>query len=336
MAGSVEGLVWLLGNAWTYFIDPAHLPAPGEPEHDALNLQWLYGTAADYNPLHTAAKQALAGDALDEAMVAVMTALHGAPVVKQEGNPWQVIDPDTVAAFFVQPFADRDEKQALASRYYHVYPAGTAFDAQADPTNAREPVNWRVGLNVAPAEIAPLLARLLPVMEHCPAIQHLKLLAPGSVAKADSILFYMNRNETYDQVLVDIQGAVTAANVTLVDQFSAIYDIVAPGVGGGAEPPEHAAASFTSYRSLVIYLAFVLYFMDAVRRGARLADLTRADFVNVAAALLPRFGIPVDEPFKQNAIDQVDVELLLNDTYFRYLEIDMNEPPGAFEGATLW
>lgn len=252
----------------------------------ALNLNVLYGLAANYMPPVAAAippKEGLYGQPRYRAMTLYVEATQnpGPHQVRMQEGAWPDItdDIDDFAAYYtavadhqqppLNPRADR-----LALRYMHVYPAA--------PANA----TWRLGINVKPRDMATATAALAPLLDQYPSIDHMKFLGPGAASKADSVIVYLRRDDSYNALRQAVLDAV--ADLPLEPRVGAMWNEIAPGIGEAGEPP---AASFTEYRCVVLYLAFLEY----LRAGGTSFE----GFERYLRAVMALFGLDFDRPHIQ-------------------------------------
>ena len=161
--------------SWQYLRMPA-----AQNYSDALNLNRMYDSAANYNPNGVPPKASLFGTPRYRAMATYIQATQlpaQHQIRMQEGNwPYLTNDVATFAAYYAAvanlqhpPLNVQAEKVPL--RYLHVYPAQ---QAQA---------NWRIGLNVKPDEMAAAMTALAPLLGQFPDIDHTKSSVPASTAR---------------------------------------------------------------------------------------------------------------------------------------------------------
>jgi len=253
----------------------------------ALDLNGIYNRAADYNPTGCPPKDVLAGQPLYAAMSAYVDATIPHKIVMQLG--WRDLTDvtDTLTVYYDERAAGRAHvpivpADQLPATYLHVYP-GAPADA-----------DWRIGLNVVPADMARAMAALAPLLDEHPDIDHMKFLGPASTDKADSVIVYLKRNAERYAGLRDAVLAA-AAPLTLQPRVGAMWNEIAPGIGEASEPPPGYGLSFTSYRCLVVYLAYLSY-----RHAA--ADRSLADFRLYLAQAMALFGLDPASPHLQGAL----------------------------------
>jgi hypothetical protein len=256
-----------------------------------LMLRGLYTMAAA--PSAGPVKTALTPPLLYTAMAQYMTNAAGrfAPLrIRLQGQPaWDVTArlSDLVAYYRAQaaspaPPVENWQKLALAKLpggYLHVYPAtSTAGD-------------WRIALNVVPSDMAKAMGLCRPLLEQPSAINHIKFFGPASASKCDSVLCYLKKDASYDGLraqFLDIAG-----QLTLQPCVGGMWqeDARVPGFGEAAEPPKEQGlyTSFTTYRCLVVYLAYKTY------TGGGGYDGFQAHLANVMA----QFGLDPNQPHVQ-------------------------------------
>ncbi|HEY1631800.1 MAG TPA: T3SS effector HopA1 family protein [Rhizomicrobium sp.] len=257
----------------------------------ALDLNGLYNWAADYNPANCPPKNTLAGQPLYAAMSEYVDATIPHKIVMQLG--WRDLTDitDTLTVYYDELAAGRAHvpiipADQLPTTYLHVYPR---LQADAD---------WRIGLNIVPADMANAMAALAPLLDEFPDIDHMKFLGPASAGKADSVIVYLRRNaERY----AGLREAVLAAAqpLTLQPRVGAIWNEIMPGIGEASEPPPGYGLSFTSYRCLVVYLAYLKYRESAAERSL-------ADFRVYLAQAMTLFGLDPASPHLQGALAQAN------------------------------
>jgi len=247
-------------------------------------LQVLYNNAADYNPCGVADKAPLVGMDLYAALARYCGAFQGRRAKLQFGDPWPDVSSDIAAYVMYYNSVLNQQRPAMnahaeraATAYLHVYP------------NAQVLGDWRIGINVEPRSMAAAAAALAPLLDRFADIDHMKFLGPGAADKADSIIIYLRKTAAYNELRNAVLAAVNGLH--LQPRFGAMWNEVAPGVAEAAEPP---AGSFTEYRCVAIYVAFLAY--SAVAGPHSLGDFV--DFLNV---VLPAFGINPATPHMQGA-----------------------------------
>jgi hypothetical protein len=260
---------------------------------DAVALDGLYRWAADYNPQQCAPKQPLAGAALYAAMEAYVEATRPHRIVMQTGvPPWRDLTDvtDTLTVYYGELAAGRAHvpivpADQLVRTYLHVYPAVQA------------PADWRIGLNVLPADMAAAMAALTPLLDRFADIDHMKFLGPAAAGKADSVIVYLRRNaERYAGLRDAVLGA--AEGLHLQPRVGAMWNEIRDGIGEASEPPLRGA-SFTTYRCLVVYLAYREYRLNT---QAPSFD----DFKAYLAQVMALFGLDPASPHLQGALRRGD------------------------------
>ena len=255
------------------------------------NLRTLYAIAANYNPDNVPPKSSLFGMPRYRSMAAYIQSTQiGAQhqIRMQDGAAW----PNLTAS--VAPFANyytavanqqspplNPQAEKLALRYLHVYPAQ---QAQA---------NWRIGLNVKPADMAAAMTALVPLLNNSPDIDHMKFLSPGVDSKADAVIVYLRHTGGYPQLRDAVVNAVTG--LTLEPRVGAMWEEIDDGIGEAAEPP---AGSFTTYRCVVVYLAY----LEMALNGAP----SYGDFVPYLARVMALFGLDPARPHLQGPLQQAN------------------------------
>ncbi len=236
-------------------------------------LQRLYNMAAAPNAANVAVKDAVAPAGLPAAMANYIIPTIGYPI-KLQARPWVtltnyasslVTDYQTAARGGQPQFASTTERDAfyrLPRGYLHVYPR------KAGPKN-----DWRLGLNVLPTAMPAAMAALVPLLDQYPDINHIKFLGPGSAVKCDSVIVYLAKKDVTYPALRDAV-CQAAQNLQLQACVGSIWNEYRPGIGEAAEPPKDydLYTSFTSYRCLVVYLA---YWFSALRAAARSTTTSR-------------------------------------------------------------
>jgi hypothetical protein len=255
-------------------------------------LNTMYNWAADYNPNHVAPKNRLQGQALYLTMAGYIRATVPNPIRMQQAGNWpnitaQVNNFDnyyTSKANGNNPPVN-DQAERLTRAYLHVYPAQQAA------------VNWRIGLNVLPSDMAVAMAALAPLLNQFNNMGHMKFLSPGNAGKADSVIVYCNRtNGDYPQLRQAVLAA--AGNLNFQARVGAMWEEVAPGIGLAAEPAApFNAASFTEFRCLIVYLAYIQFMLAAQQQGND--DPTFHDFRNYLAAVMALYGLNINSPYEQ-------------------------------------
>jgi hypothetical protein len=281
---SVQSFNDFVGAAWQYLGMPM-----AQQLSDVQNLRGLYAGAANYN-LQYPPKASLYGVPLYRAMTTYIQSTHAHQIRLQTGNNWPDLTNDvaTFAAYYTAcanrqslPLNVQAEKVPL--RYLHVYPA---LPANGD---------WRIGLNVKPHSMAAAMTALAPLLDQFPDIDHMKFLGPGSASKADSVIVYLRRDEgRYPGLRDAIIRAV--ADLDLELRVGAMWNEIQEGVGEGGEPP---AGSFTTYRCVVVYLAYGEY-QKSVR------EPSFCGFRKFLDARMRLFGLDVNAPHRQGPLPRQD------------------------------
>lgn len=250
-------------------------------------LNALYGLAAAYNPNNCPPKNRLVNQALYAAMQNYVLATQPCTIRMQASGPWPNLTNNVaaLAQYYGQKAAGNNPpNDALAEQltrtYLHVYPAQQA------------PANWRIGLNVEANEMAAAIAALVPLLNNHANIDHMKFLGPGDASKADSVIVYLDRQaQGYDQLLQAVLNAVQGLH--LQPRVGAMWEEIRDGIGIASEPPM-PGASFTTYRCLIVYLAYWAF----QTIGGNGYEAYRFYLENILAV----FGIDVDAPFAQGPL----------------------------------
>jgi hypothetical protein len=256
---------------------------------DAVDLDALYQWAAEYNPARRPPKQLLAGAPLYAAMSRYVEASVPHRIVMQTGvPPWRDLTDitDTLTVYYDMlaaglPHVPIVPADRLPFTYLHVYP-----DVQAD-------ADWRIGLNVVPADMARAMEVLTPLLDRFPDIDHMKFLGPAAAGKADSVIVYLRRDAGRYGALRDAVLAA-AAPLTVQARVGAMWNEIANGIGEASEPPA-PGTSFTSYRCLVFYLAYREYRRVAKKPGF-------GDFRQYLAQVMALFGLDPASPHLQGPL----------------------------------
>lgn len=285
LISSRESFNALVNATWNYLSAPLT-----ELYSDPFNLKAIYTWAANYNPDNVSPKNALSGKPLYAAMVKYTGATIPYKIVLQTSKDWPDITKNvpTLLEYYaakaeglsptVNDMADR-----LTISYLHVFPA--------KPTKG----NWRIALNVIPAEMAAAMAALVPLLEADKFldIDHMKFLSPGNPGKADSVIVYLNRTEEgYDKLRDAILEATKDLN--LQKRVGCMVEEIAPGVGEIAELPVDYISA-TEYRCLVIYLAYWEHLKVETKP-------TFETFEKYLASVMWLFGLDAKQPYLQGKL----------------------------------
>jgi hypothetical protein len=278
---SVQSFRDFITGAWQLLRMPA-----AQNYSEVGNLRRLYNLAATYNPNAVPPKVSLFGAPRYQAMTTYIQATqiptqHRIRI--QDGNwPDVTNQVGTFAAYYTAvanmqspPLNAQAEKLAL--RYLHVYPAQQA------------PADWRIGLNVKPPDMAAAMTALAPLLDQFRDIDHMKFLSPGLDSKADSVIVYLRRSQAYAQLRDAVSNAVE--DLDLEPRVGAMWNEIDDGIGEAAEPP---AGSFTSYRCVVVYLAYLNY---------RAKQPSFAGFLQYLTAVMALFGLDPASPHTQGPRD---------------------------------
>lgn len=260
------------------------MPAAQAMSH-VQNLRALYSIAVNYNPDNVSPKTALFGESRYASMEAYVrrTQTREPHLIRmQDGDAWRDVTAsvDTFAAYYTArangqspPLDPQAEKLAL--RYLHVYPFSQAV------------ANWQIGLNVTPPDMAVAMSALVPLLNEFPDIDHMKFLGPGADSKADAVIVYLQRTSSYAELRRTIINAAVVLNVQ--SRVGAMVEAIGPGISEAAEPP---AGSFTTYRCLVVYLAYFFY------QGAPMYH----DFRRYLDRVMALFGLDPAHPHLQGPL----------------------------------
>jgi len=285
MISSRESFDAFVSAAWSYFSLPRVDELSGPH-----NLNDLYEYASGYNPQNIFPKDRLSGAELYGAMATFVQATIPKRIVLQLGEDWPDLTAEAQAlvTYYNAKAAQQGpglnpRAEALITRYLHVYPAS--------PANA----SWRIGLNVTPADMGAAMAALVPLLDEYDSIDHMKFLAPGNASKADSVIIYADRQALgFDALKQAVVEAVRP--LRLQPRVGAIWEEIHPGVGEAAEPPHEAVGlSFTTYRCIVLYLAYWSY--------AQSGPVRRFDqFRHYLGEVMEIFGLDPAVPFAQGPL----------------------------------
>jgi hypothetical protein len=169
----------------------------------------------------------------------------------------------------------------LPGGYLHVYPGTPAPDP-----------DWRIALNVVPADMAKAMGLCAPLLQEPSAIGHIKFFGPAGGSKCDSVLCYMRKDGGYAGLRA--QFLAIARQLTLQDCVGKMWDEDPDvrGFGEAAEPPKELGVyrSFTAYRCLVIYLAFKTFAMPAEEEDSF------GKFQDHLAQVMTQFGLDFAQP----------------------------------------
>jgi hypothetical protein len=257
-------------------------------------LSTFYRYVASYNPHHAPAKNPLGGQALYQSMAGYILATRPHPVVMQGDDDWPDITAD------VRDFANyytakgngnvvplNPEAEEATGTYLHVYPIQPA------------PANWRIGLNVLPADMAVAMANLTALLNNNDSIDHMKFLSPGNASKADSVIVYCNHDgDDYDQLEQAVLNA--AANLNFQQRVAAMWEEIEPGIGLASEPPM-GGVSFSEYRCMIVYLAYRQYRRGVQQRGE---EQTFDDFMDYLDGAMWIFGVDSHRPHEQGPLQR--------------------------------
>jgi hypothetical protein len=282
MRTSVQSFNDFILAAWVNL----RMPAAQQLSH-VQNLRVLYAIAANYNPDNVAPKASLYGTDRYRSMATYIQSTQIGTqhrIRMQDGAAW----PDLTAsvgqfANYYTAVANQQspplipQAEKLALRYVHVYPAQ---QAQAD---------WRIGLNVKPQDMAAAMTALVPLLNNSPDIDHMKFLSPGLDSKADAVIVYLRHTGGYAQLRDAVINAVTG--LALEPRVGAMWEEIDDGIGEAAEPP---AGSFTTYRCVILYLAYFFY------AGAPRYN----DFRQWLARVMALFGLDPAHPHLQGPLQQ--------------------------------
>jgi Domain of unknown function (DUF4157) len=279
---SRESFEALVNATWNYL----NLPLT-ELYSDPYNLKAIYSWAANYNPNGVSPKNALSGKPLYVSMFDYTKATVPYKIVLQTTNDWPDITKNVPA--FLKYYAEKAEglsptfnelAERLTISYLHIYPAKPAKG------------NWRIALNVIPADMAAAMTALAPLLEadKFPDIDHVKFLSPGNPGKADSVIVYLNRTEEgYDKLRDAILEAIVG--IKLQKRVGCMVEEIAPGIGEIAESPVDYISA-TEYRCLVIYLAFWNFLKKVEKPTFETFEMFLADVMSV-------FGLDAERPYLQ-------------------------------------
>ncbi|SME91307.1 hypothetical protein SAMN06265365_101392 [Tistlia consotensis] len=303
------------------------------PLNPQANVAQLYNRYSTYDPLGLPAKAALVNAPLYQALVAFIDAA-GTRIVRVQSDRWSVLDKATARAAYLQRAAGNNvalSNQASRARtsYLHVYPTGTTNPSanRVQFAEGRATDNdWRIGINVKPADIATAAQRLLPLMDGVSQINHMKFTAPGAAGKPDSVIVYLRRDVSYPLIRSAVQGAL--GGIVLQGSFSPMWNEVADGFAEAAEPPE-GGGSFGNYRSTLAFLAWDI----ASDFGS--AAPPRGDYYAVLREVFRDFGIPPNAPQEQEPVGTAPGWANLQKLFFQISARVDGQPLDAYAGRTL-
>jgi hypothetical protein len=294
MITSRESFDAFVSAAWSFFSLPRVDELSG-----SYNLNDLYEYAAEYNPQNVFPKDKLAGTELYSTMATFVQATIPKSIAMQGDEDWPDLtgEAQALVTYYNAKAAQQGpvpipHAEALVTRYLHVYPVVQA--------NA----NWRIGLNVTPADMGTAMAVLVPLLDEYDCIDHMKFLAPGNASKADSVIIYADRQGArFDEMK---HAAVEAVRpLRLQPRVGAMWEEIHPGIGEASEPPEEAAGtSFTTYRCIVTYLAYWSYAQSG--QGRRFDQ-----FRHYLGAVMEIFGLDPAVPFAQGPLRSGHEDFLL-------------------------
>lgn len=261
-------------SAWQYLARPE---TDRVPLRNVLKV--LYNAAAGYNPNGVADKKRLIARDLYAALAAYCRAIQGKRARLQLSGPWRDVTDDlgAYADYYEAVLGSgqpkpNPEAMDLATRYLHVYPAEPAKN------------DWRLGLNVEPRSMASAAKALVPLLDKFPDIGHMKFFGPGAAGKANSVIVYLRKTERYNRLRNAVLDAVKG--LAIQPRVGAMWNEIGDGIGEASEPPR---ASFTQYRCLAIYAAFLAYSETA-------GPHSWSDFKAALNTVLPAFGIDPRAP----------------------------------------
>lgn len=299
--------------AWTYLDGLGELKA-------AKDVKRLYKLAAGYNFYNAPAKQPLGGLALNLQMVRFLQSSIGRTVKVQTGDHWPAVGAQEYISYYLdvvdglhpgEPYL----ADTITGSYLHVYPRA-GLHANTD---------WRIGVNLKPNQLGGAMANLTAVLDRYPDINHMKFSAPTLVSKADSLIVYMHYDaNTYDAIQEAVLQAV--GGFQLQDGFGAIWNEVGPGIAEAAEPPKNGG-SFTDYRAVVTYLAY-LYFLNLLS----VDEHTKDNFVAYVGGCFELFGMPPAQPHMQGAVTASTANVR---TFFKIKALCDGKAPDAYANRTL-
>lgn len=233
-------------SCWTYLsgFNGTAVGALNHQVHMNHIYQNIYSAYNGHN-IAVPAKVALANQALYQEMIDIFSAtkaVHNDNIIRiQHGRPWPQIAGDVAKNAIIA------EYQAAITALNNVPPlALPAFSANATEatrrylhiyTNPRRVVanNWRIGINIPPAEIAQAVAALMPVMQAQANINHIKFSAPTMVTKPDSVIVYLRRDPLN-------LAAYNTTQIAVLSALGAYAEAIAIATANPAAAADYAAA----------------------------------------------------------------------------------------------
>ncbi|HEY2068070.1 MAG TPA: hypothetical protein VGG48_00825 [Rhizomicrobium sp.] len=294
---SRESFNAFVGQAWQYFLlQESKKPQQQWSRSQVLRQLYAYASA----PVGPAGvKNPLTPPALYESMVLYMGATIPYSIKLQKSSPWLSIpaamnnaiiaDYTKLANGQAPVYQSADERlavQKLPTGYLHVY-----------PTTPMAGNDWRIALNVEPVSMADAIRLFKPLLGERTDINHIKFLGPGSAGKCDTALVYLKKVEGRYDALRDRIVAI-AGQLQLQDAVGGIWNEYAPGIAEASEPPKTLGlyASFTSYRCIVVCLAYIAYRQHAGQK--RVFD----DYFDLLGQVMALFGLDIEVPYIQEPI----------------------------------
>ncbi|MGO1118206.1 hypothetical protein ACTL6U_05865 [Rhodovibrionaceae bacterium A322] len=303
-------------------------------------IKYLYKHVySSYNPGQLPAKTALTSEALITAMGQLIDN-SGKHVVRVQSDSWRVMDKTNLKQSYKarldyyqnnrQGKRPKIKGQADKARssYLHIYPDGSTLDGHhiVPPQNRAKENNWRLGINVKPADIPQAVKDLCPIVDQYSDIDHFKVSAPGTAGKPDSVIIYMkNASDTYEI----IKGAVwdKFKSYDLQKTFSPIWNEIEEGFAEASEPPK-GGSSFGTYRCLLAYLCYWWLYREEKTKP------TKDDFLLWLSAVLVSFGIDPDFPHLQEKLTEPPFGKEENKVFFQLMALYKGKSPD-FAGAYL-
>ena len=223
-------------------------------------------------------------------------------------------------------------KTAMKS-YLHVYPSGTTqvtpgSDHLNRATNRPLTSNWRIGINVLPGSIAAAVEALMPIMHTHKDIRHIKFWAPGRASKLDSVIIFLRKQaNTYGNIQLAVQQAMTNARVQIQPNFSPMWNEFADGYGEAAEAPRNGF-SFGVFRCILAYLAIP-------QRPDTAAMLTLSDYLARVDDTFTTFGIPLFAPHEQGPLHEPPYNDPIRQRFMRAMALYSKLPADTFQNYQL-
>lgn len=309
--------------AWNY------LQNPGTTNASQI-INGLYRTAyANFNPSNVQAKVALTGQTLWQNMATILNAAGQRTVLVQ----WT----DQNGTTFT-PIADLGAMEAeFTAKAQNPL---TPLTLQADrawrtflhflPAQARNVrANWRIVVNVKPADIANAVAAALPIVDGNNFVDEVKLLSPGVASKPDSVIFYL-RKPAPQAYQMFVQAVTTAFQAYTLQPLSApMTNELADGLAECSDPPK-GGFSFGTYRCIATAIAYD--FM--VNNQSVQASLT--NFKNQARHTFGRYGIPYDAPQDQISLETSGFYCEYNKLFFQWFSLYENRLPDYYANKLLF